>query len=171
MGRKKLYHYTNNKKLNRFINYNYTKIMNLLIYLMIILTIVLGFIIGYRLTSRNSTLKNINKNIALEYGEELKLTDIVKNNYNRNKVIKVTPLLENIKEVGEHKVKLVVYNEDFNVNVKIVDTTPPTLELKELTVYIDEELPNPNDFVDVLNDLSNVTLEDINIEKMLEYKI
>ena len=153
----------NNRKKNKCVN-DYDRILSLIINLLIVLSIVFGVIIGYRLTSRYNTYKNINSNVVIEYGEVLKLSDIIKNNYIGGSV-KVSPSLDSITDIGKYNVNLIIHNESFDISVEVVDRTPPTLELKELSVYIDEDMPSVDDFIGMVNDLSEVTLNDIDIKK------
>ena len=153
----------NNRKKNKYIN-DYDKILSLIISLLIVLSIVLGVIIGYRLTSRYNTYKNINSNVVIEYGKILKLSDIIKNNHIGGSV-KVSPSLDSITDIGKYNVNLIIRNESFDISVEVVDRTPPTLELKDLSIYIDEDMPSVDDFIGMINDLSEVTLSDIDIKR------
>ena len=153
----------NNRKKNKYVN-DYDRILSLIISLLIVLSIVLGVIIGYRLTSRYNTYKNINSNVVIEYGEILKLSDIIKNNHIGGSV-KVSPSLDSITDIGKYNVNLIIRNESFDISVEVVDRTPPTFELKDLSIYIDEDMPSVDDFIGMINDLSEVTLSDIDIKR------
>lgn len=141
----------------------FSKKNNVILIILIIIFIVVSCLLGYTVYLRNSISKNINKNITIEYGQTITINDIVKKGY--NKKVKVSSDLNKITDVGEHKIVLTIEGQKFTVIVNIKDTIPPTLEVKNLEIYVDEDIPSASDFVIKLDDLSEVKLDDIDIDK------
>lgn len=140
------------------------KFVNIILVIIIICFILLSILVAYQLYIRFDISKNINKNVTIEYGKNITLDDILKKG-NDFKSVKVSPELKDIKKIGKHKVTLTIDNQKFTININIKDTTPPTLEVKDVTMFIDEEIPKADDFVLKLDDLSGATLNDITVEK------
>ena len=151
----------NNLKEKRFKKHN--KILNIVIVVLIIILILISVFIGYTFYVRSDIAKNIKDKIVIEYGKDIALNDILKKN--SYKKVKVSPNLKSLKKIGKHKVTLTIDDQKFEVIVTIKDTTPPTLEVKDLEVYIDEEMPRAKDFVVKVDDLSKVSLQEIEIQK------
>ena len=139
------------------------KIVNIVLIIVFIAFVLTSILVGYQLYIRQNISKHIKNNITIEYGQIITLDDILKENDYKD--IKVKPKLKGITKVGTHKITLTIDNKKFTVNIKIKDTTPPTLEVKDLTMFIDEEIPKAEDFVVALEDLSGAKLEDISVEK------
>ncbi len=137
-----------------------------LIFILIFICLIFICLIIYKSYIRNNISQNIRENIIIEYGEIITIDDILKGKNGTDK-IKISPSLKTLTDVGKYKVELDLNGEKFMVTIEIKDTTPPTLEVKNLEIYIDEELPKADDFVVSLNDLSKATLEPIEIEKTL----
>lgn len=131
-----------------------------------LLIILLGTMIGYRLSERFKITKYIKDKVIIEYGTPISLEDILVGDYQKYNIY-IKEDLNTIKEVGKYKITLIINNYLFYIDIIIKDTTPPTLEVKDLTTYIDEELPSTSSFIDRLNDLSKITLEDLNLKKEL----
>ena len=114
------------------------------------------------------TSKGINKEIIKEYGESISLSDLVSD----EKLSANTDIdLSSLKEVGNYKVKLKVNIFTYSVLIKIADTTAPLIEVQNLEIYIDEELPTAEDFIVNIEDLSEYSVEPITIEKKLGSQI
>lgn len=108
--------------------------------------------------------KGINKEIIKEYGESISLSELMSD----EKLSASTAIdLSTLKEVGNYKVKLKVNIFTYSVLVKIVDTTAPLIEVQDLEIYIDEELPMAEAFIVNVEDLSEYSVEPITIEKKL----
>lgn len=133
----------------------------ILIVLIAFLVIIVAFI-GYKFYKRSEIAKKINDDITIEYGEELTLEYILKDDF---KKVKVKPKLSSLKKVGKHEITLTIDGEEFKVNVNIKDTTPPELTVKDVQKYMDEDLPKVEEFVDKVDDLSKVDLKMSDIEK------
>ena len=133
-----------------------------MVILIVIIISILGFF-GYKFYKRSEISKKINDNITIEYGEALTLDYILKDDF---KKIKVSPELSSLKKVGEHELTLMINGEVFKVKVNIKDTTPPDLEVKDVQKYLDEDLPKVEEFVEKVEDLSDVNLKMNKIEKV-----
>lgn len=144
-------------------SFGFSKKNNLFLIILIIIFIVVSCLLGYTIYLRNNISKNINQNITKEYGQTITINDIVKKGY--NKKVKVSSDLNKITDVGKHKIILTIEGQKFTVTINIKDTTPPTLEVKNLEMYVDEDIPKVSDFVIKLDDLSEVKLDDIDIDK------
>lgn len=134
----------------------------ILVILIVIIISILGFF-GYKFYKRSEISKKINNNITIEYGEALTLDYILKDDF---KKIKVSPELSSLKKVGKHELTLTINGEVFKVKVNIKDTTPPDLEVKDVQKYLDEDLPKVEEFVEKVEDLSDVNLKMNKIEKV-----
>lgn len=134
-----------------------------------VVIIILAFLIiiglvyfGYRIYKRSEISKRINNNISIEYGEVLTLDYILKGSFEK---VKVEPKLSSLKDVGEHEVTLTINGEVFKVKVNIKDTIAPELTVKDVQKYMDEDLPKVEEFVESVDDLSEVSLTMSKIEK------
>ena len=134
----------------------------ILIILIMILVSILVFI-GYKFYKRNEISKKINDNVTLEYGEDLTLDYILKDDF---KKVKVEPKLSSLKKVGKHEITLTVDGEEFQIMISIKDTTAPLLKVKDVQKYMDEDLPQAEDFTEEVDDLSKVSLKMSKIEKV-----
>ncbi len=143
------------KKRNRLV-----KKIILIILIIILICIVVFF--GYKFYKRNEIAKKINDNIVIEYGEKLTFEYILKDNF---KKVKVEPSLSKVKSVGVHELIFTIDGEIFKVKVKVQDTTPPDLEVRDIQKYLDEDLPNVDEFVENVQDLSKVDLKMSEIKK------
>ena len=150
-------------KIDIFLEYEKRKKRKkiILIILIIILVLILIFF-ACKLYKRNEISKKINKDITIEYGEELTLEYILKDEF---KKVNVDPKLSSLKKVGTYELTLTIDGEIFKVNVNIKDTTPPILEVKDVQKYMDEDLPKVEEFVSKVEDLSKVDLKCSKLEK------
>lgn len=139
-------------------------IKKIILVLLIIVIAFILFFLGYKFYKRNSILKKINMDVSIEFGEELTLEYFLKDDF---KKVKVSPKLDSIKKVGNYKVSLMVDNEKFTVKVHVKDTTAPVLTLKDVQIYLDEDLPKAEAFVEKAEDLSKVTLSMSKVQKVV----
>ncbi len=133
----------------------------ILVILIVIIISILGFF-GYKFYKRSEISKKINDDITIEYGEELTLDYILKDDF---KNVKFEPKLSSLKKVGEHELTLTIDGEEFKIKVTIKDTTPPVLEVKDVQKYLDEDLPKVEEFVEKVEDLSKTSLKMSEVEK------
>ena len=139
-------------------------IKKIILVLLIIVIAFILFFLGYKFYKRNSILKKINMDVSIEFGEELTLEYFLKDDF---KKVKVSPKLDSIKKVGNYKVSLMVDNEKFTVKVHVKDTTAPVLTLQDIQIYLDEDLPKAEDFVEKAEDLSKVKLSMSKVQKVV----
>ena len=137
-------------------------VKKIILIILVIILICIFIFLGYKVYKRNEIAKKINDNIVIEYGENLTFEYILKDNF---KKVKVEPSLSKVKSIGEHELIFTIEGEVFKVNVKIQDTTPPNLEVKDIQKYLDEDLPYVDEFVLDVYDLSKVDLKMSEIKK------
>ena len=137
-------------------------IKRVILVILIVIIILILSLLGYKFYKRSEIFKKINDNITIEYGEELTLEYILKDNF---KKVKVEPKLKSVKKVGKHELTLTIDGEKFKIKVNIKDTTPPVLEVKDVQKYFDEDLPKVEEFVWKVEDLSKVDLKCSKLEK------
>ena len=101
-----------------------------------ILIIIILFCIGLSIL-----LLNIVKRINID---KLIIKEDIKN-------VKCDQDLENIKEIGNYEIKIIVDNNEYISKLIIYDNVIDKIELKEVTMSIDEELPSIKDFI--VNDI------------------
>ena len=63
------------------------------------------------------------------------------------KNVKCDQDLENIKEIGNYEIKIIVDNNEYISKLIIYNNVIDKIELKEVTMSIDEELPSIKDFI------------------------
>ena len=73
--------------------------------------------------------------------------------------------MSKVKSVGVYELIFTIDGEIFKVKVKVQDTTPPDLEVRDIQKYLDEDLPNVDEFVENVQDLSKVDLKMSEIKK------
>lgn len=133
----------------------------ILTFLIIVLISILIFL-GYKFYKRSEISKRINDDITIEYGEKLTWDYILKDDF---KKVKVEPKLSNVKSIGVHELTITINGEVFKISVNIKDTTPPDLEVRDIQMYLDEDLPKVDEFVSKVQDLSKVDLKMSEIKK------
>ena len=110
------------------------------------------------------------KDATVELGSEISSKDFIRYGISSNVLVD----LSNVKDsVGEYDVKLKYLLFDYNKKLKIVDTTPPKLELKDIYMPLNYSL-NIDDFIVKLEDISETSIsfkEKIDISDYGDYKI
>lgn len=139
------------------------KTVILFICLLLLLLLILICLFIYRIVLRNNIEGFIPKNVSIEYGSPITLNDLLDSSQFQE--VLVDPPLDTLTNVGNYSVKLTVDNEEFDVSVVIEDTTAPSLEVQDLNIYLDEELPLVTAFVVQSSDLSSYELVPISLEK------
>ena len=135
------------------------KIILIIIIIGILLVIVITTAIIHN-KSKNKELSNakieIRDEVTLEINaEKPEKTVYFKSLENVNEDdIKINYENVNFSELGTYKAKIKVNNEIYEVNIRIVDTIAPNLELKDLTIE-KGTVYKPEDFVDTCEDNSN----------------
>ena len=74
----------------------------------------------------------------------------------------------NKSDVGEYELKSTYQGQEKVTKITIQDTTPPVLTLKNVTLYTEQTITAPNQFVEKAEDLAGVTL---NILTQIDYSI
>lgn len=83
------------------------------------------------------------------------------------KNVKCDQDLENIKEIGNYEIKIIVDNNEYISKLIIYNNVIDKIELKEVTMYIDEELPSIKDFIVNDIDLSLYKYDELLLKKEL----
>lgn len=81
------------------------------------------------------------------------------------KNVKCDQDLENIKEIGNYEIKIIVDNNEYISKLIIYNNVIDKIELKEVTMYIDEELPSIKDFIVNDIDLSLYKYDELLLKK------
>jgi len=139
------------------------KIFLHLILLFMIAIIILGtisIIIYKNLHKRKEQNESIHTELTIEAGTPITMDDILKN---KEKNISIEEDLSLLTKVGTYQIHAIMENEKFNVTIHIVDTLPPTIELQEKAIYLDEELPTAEDFITKIIDESEYIIEPIQV--------
>ncbi len=116
------------------------------------------------------------KNLEVEIGTttSLEMKDFLKDKKYEENSILITNL-EGIdySKTGEYKVLLSHNGREEEVVLKLIDTTPPTVEFQDITRYIDY-IPNADDFIVKKEDLSEMqtSITDVpTIDKFQDYNV
>ena len=139
------------------------KVVNRIIICGIIVLLVIVTLTSLKLYRRFMLKSMVKDNVVIEYGTEISIKDILEQTDEVN--IKISPPLDSLKNVGNYTVKVKLNEEVFDVNIIIKDSTPPTLEVQDVTRYMDEELPDVKAFVMFSSDLSAYEILPIELEK------
>ena len=131
--------------------------------IIIILCISLSFIL-LRIVSKSNIDKLIIKEVIKPYGETVTINDFLKEDI---KNVRCEQDLENIKEIGNYEIKIIVDNNEYISKLIIYDNVIDKIELKEVTMYIDEEFPSIKDFIVNDIDLSLYKYDDLSLKKEL----
>lgn len=141
-----------------------SKVKKAIIIVLCFLSFLLLFLVSYQLYRRGNMKSIIKRDVVIEYGEIITIHDIIRENL-EDKKITIEPKLETLHTVGRHKIFITIDSKKYSTYIEIKDTTAPTLEVRDLSIYTDEEVPKAQQFVVFLHDLSEVKLEDVKIEK------
>lgn len=113
---------------------------------------------------RNSINKLIIKEVNKPYGETITINDFLKEDLDD---VSCSVDLGSIKDIGTYDIKIKVGHFKFTSHLKIYDSIINKIELKDLTIYIDEELPTIKDFIINDIDLSMYKYEELSLKKEL----
>ena len=130
----------------------------------LIIIILLCIIVSYVLFKINSSNKMINKEVMLPYGTPITIKNFLKEDIPN---AKCNIDLDNIKDIGTYEIKITINNKEYISNLIIYEPISNIIELKEVTIYLDEELPSINDFIANNVDLSNYEYEELSLNKEL----
>ena len=104
------------------------------------------------------------KEVVKPYGEKVTINDFLKEDI---KNVKCNQDLDTIKDIGNYEIKISVGNNEYSSNLIIYEDILDKLELKEITTYIDEELPTIKDFIVNDIDLSLYKYDELSLKKEL----
>lgn len=113
---------------------------------------------------RSQISSKVKQEVRKELGSEITLQDFLTEEASN---VSVDVDLTSLNQVGEYKVKVTIENETLESKVKIEDTTSPIIHGKNLTMYIDEDVPKALDFIEKIEEQSNYTVKDITVQKQL----
>ena len=119
---------------------------------------------GFILFERNSIDKLIIKDVVKPYGETVSINDFLKEDING---VSTDADLDGIKDIGSYEIKIKVWYFEYTVNLKIYDSVINKIVLRDLTIYIDEDLPTISDFIVSDIDLSLYKHDELSIKKEL----
>ena len=124
-------------------------------YIILILIILFYLELSYILLNiiqKNNINNLIIKEVAKLYGETITINDFLK---------------ENIKDIGNYKINIKVGKNEYTSNLITYDNFIDKIALKEVTMYIDEELPTIKDFIVNDIDTNYFKYDDFNLTKEL----
>ena len=136
-------------------------------YWILILIIVLCIGISILLLNiivRNNIDKLIIKEVIKPYGEVVTINDFLKEDI---KNAKCNQDLDSIKDIGNYEIKIIVGKNEYTSNLIIYENILDKIELKEITTYIDAELPTIKDFIVNDIDLSLYKYDELSLKKEL----
>lgn len=136
----------------------------LFLFLMMLLVLFLITFGVYWFIFRKNWSQELYRVIHIEYGEKLTPEMLFQNEVDLSDY-QYEPPLETIYEVGTYTLKIRVNNSSTEIRVIIEDTTPPEIEVQDLTRYIDEELPSKEEFVTQMSDASELQILDYTVDK------
>jgi len=126
-----------------------------IILILFITFFIIGILLIFSFVRRSQLGPKVKKEVIIEYGNVVTIQDFF------NEVAPFAEVdvdLSLLNQVGEYKVKVTIDGETFSSNVKIQDTTSPKVTVKDLSIYIDEELPEAIDFIEKIEELSDYTV-------------
>ena len=134
-----------------------------LLIVVILLCIGLSYIL-LNIIEKYNISKLIIKEVVKPYGEKVTINDFLKEDI---KNAKCNQDLDTIKDIGNYEIKISVGNNEYSSNLIIYEDILDKLELKEITTYIDEELPTIKDFIVNDIDLSLYKYDELSLKKKL----
>ena len=116
------------------------------------------------------TIDWLNYNITLELGKALTKEDILMRPEEDAKLVSKAELEKiNKSPVGEYTMNLTNNGKEYIINIKIQDTLPPELELRDVSIYDDEKVDKSKFIVsakDVSGKVETTLLTDINYKNI-----
>lgn len=131
--------------------------------LIVIIVLCIGIsILLLNIIIRNSIDKLIIKEVIKPYGEVVTINDFLKEDI---KNAKCNQDLDSIKDIGNYEIKIIVGKNEYTSNLIIYENILDKIELKEITTYIDAELPTIKDFIVNDIDLSLYKYDELSLKK------
>lgn len=97
----------------------------------------------------------LNPEVYIELGNELKLSDLIMNpEKDEDKIPKDELKKVDTSTIGEYEIKVQYEGQEYVSKIIVRDTTPPELELKDITIYEDEKIPDYKNFIKKVSDAS-----------------
>ena len=104
------------------------------------------------------TITYIASEFNLELGNELKIEDIIYDMQKAGNSVKQEDIdAINKKGVGEYEIHSTYNGVEKITKIIIKDTIPPDLKVKDITIYVGQQLDDLNQFIESANDASKVT--------------
>ena len=101
------------------------------------------------------TIAWLKPELTIELGTELKLEDLILNVEQDGDKIPQSELDKvNTSVVGEYEIKATYDGKEYTSKIKVQDTTPPELELRNITIYNDEKVEDYTSFITKVSDIS-----------------
>ena len=134
----------------------------LFICLIILILFGIGFYFLY-FEQENSYLSLIRSHVYIEYGNHITENDIFVTK--PKKEFQFSTPLDQIFEVGNYSMTVTISKKNFNFEIHVIDSTEPVLEVQPLTIYLDEDIPKPEEFVISCYDLNQCSFPEILVER------
>lgn len=135
-------------------------------YLFILLGVIalVGAIAYFLYVNNNNKLINlIRPHVYIEYGNKVTINDIFVTKPEQD--FQFSMPLDQINSVGDYSLSVTIEHKEINFEIHIIDSTEPVLEVKPITIYLDESFPKPVDFVIKCEDLSNCSYPSISFKR------
>ena len=133
--------------------------------LIVIIILCIGIsILLLNIIKRNNIDKLIIKEVIKPYGEVVTINDFLKEDI---KNAKCNQDLDSIKDIGNYEIKIIVGKNEYTSNLIIYENILDKIEIKEITTYIDAELPTIKDFIVNDIDLSLYKYDELSLKKEL----
>ena len=101
------------------------------------------------------TIAWLKPELTIELGTELKLEDLILNVEADGDKIPQSELDKvDTSVIGEYEIKATYEGKEYTSKIKVQDTTPPELELRNITIYNDEKVDDYTRFITKLSDAS-----------------
>ncbi len=126
-----------------------------------ILFLMIGGYFFYRINENSTNF--IREQIYIEFGHPVTINDVFVTAIEDGFYFS-TPL-DSLKDVGDYSLTVSIKNKAIPLEVHIIDSTDPILEVHPLTIYFHEELPTSEQFVSYCEDLSHCSYQALSLEK------
>jgi len=113
----------------------------------------------------------LKREVVKEKGEELSKEDLLYNAEEDGELIDSNELQEIAdSEIGDYELKVERDGNEYTVKIKITDLTPPSLKLRDVTIYDDETVDGKNAFIvsakDASGEVTTTMKSEINYKKL-----